>query len=195
MAQNNESIKVPFIKEALSNVSENSVLVLLNQKQLRPSVNSVITNLIEEKKKVIFVSTTDYTRFFEENSIPKDFFIIDVFPRDDDQKIDKTKIYSVQNPANLTDIQIGIERFSKNISGEVIIFFDSVNTLAIHNSPKSIAKFFYIFINKTSLQGNSLLLFVVKESISEETLGIIKQFCVKMYDYSGVFISSIELAH
>ena len=86
-----------------------------------------------------------------------------------------------------------MESVLKKNPEDVTIFFDSINSLAIHNSPKNIAKFFYIFINKTSLQKNSLLLFSVKDSMNENALDKIKQFSGKTFDYSNIFISSIEI--
>lgn len=191
---NDNSTKVPFLKEAMSNLKENSVLVVLNQKQLKPSINYVIENFLKEKEKTIFISTQGQETSFQIEK-QENFFVIDLYSREKNTQLDKNKFYFVQNPANLTDIQIGIEKFLKNNNNKSTIFFDSINSLTIHSSPKSISKFFYMFINKTSLQGNSLLLFIVKESINEEILQTIKQFCGKTYDYSKVFISSIELEH
>lgn len=187
----NLDMKTPFLKEAYSNLKKNSVLVILNQKQLKPSINSTIKNLVEDKKNTIIISTQNYTKYFDKE-IPKNIFIINV-SSEEKSKQNKDQVYTITNPADLTGIQIATENFLKKINGEVTIFFDSVNSLAIHNSPKNIAKFFYIYINKTSLQNNSLLLFVVKDSINESALEKIKQFCGKIYDYSNIFVSSIEI--
>lgn len=184
-------IQTPFLKEAINNLKKSSVLVLLNQKQLKPSISFVMKSFSEEKKPLIIISTQLNEYNFEEE-IPKNIFLVKI-TNEITKKQNKDQIFNIDNPSNLTGIQIATENFLKKNQGEVTIFFDSINALAIHNSPKNIAKFFYIFINKTSLQNNSLLLFAIKDSINEEALDKIKQFSTKTYDYSNIFISSIEL--
>jgi hypothetical protein len=183
-------VQTPFLKEAINNLEKNSVLVLLNQKQLKPSINFVLQNFFEEKKTLIFVSTQPYQNYFEKE-IPKNIFVINLTNKTNGEK--KDQIFNINNPSNLTGIQIAVESVLKKNPEDVTIFFDSINSLAIHNSPKNIAKFFYIFINKTSLQKNSLLLFSVKDSMNENALDKIKQFSGKTFDYSNIFISSIEI--
>lgn len=184
----------PFLKEALTNFKKNSTLVLLNQKQLKPSINFTLNTLVDEKIPVIFISTQNYQNFFQKE-IPENVFIVNVSNEKNLSYEKKEQVYNIDNPSNLTAIQIAIESFLKKNQKETLIFFDSINYLSIHTSQKNISRFFYIFINKTSLQNNSLILFAIKESINESILETIKQFCGKTFDYSKVFISSIELEH
>lgn len=184
----------PFLKEALTNFKKNSTLVLLNQKQLKPSINFTLNTLVDEKIPVIFISTQNYQNFFQKE-IPENVFIVNVSNEKNLSYEKKEQVYNIDNPSNLTAIQIAIETFLKKNQKETLIFFDSINYLSIHTSQKNISRFFYIFINKTSLQNHSLILFAIKESINESILETIKQFCGRTFDYSKVFISSIELEH
>ena len=72
MSGDTKVVQTPFLKEAINNLEKNSVLVLLNQKQLKPSINFVLQNFFEEKKTLIFVSTQPYQNYFEKE-IPKIF--------------------------------------------------------------------------------------------------------------------------
>jgi len=183
-----------FLKEGLSTINGNCTLIVLNQKQLRPSITFALKTIItDEKDPIILISASESgERVLKEVNSEK-LSIVDVFSREKTGINKENTIYQVDNPSNLTSIQIGIEKFSKKEEKEIIIF-DSISILSIYNSPQNIGKFFYLFSNKAKLQGNSILLFATKETISEEALDMIKQFCDKVFDYSGLFISSIELA-
>lgn len=50
MSGDTKVVQTPFLKEAINNLEKNSVLVLLNQKQLKPSINFVLQNFLKKKK-------------------------------------------------------------------------------------------------------------------------------------------------
>jgi archaellum biogenesis ATPase FlaH len=185
---------VSFLKEGLSTIKGNCTLILVNQKQLRPSIDfSIQTLLNDEKEPLILISASENGEVIAKQNTQGKFSIVDVFSREKNGFNKEKNVYFVDNPSNLTSIQIGIQKFSEKEEHRIIMF-DSVSILSIYNSPENIGRFFYLFSNKVKLKGDSIILFATKESISEESLEMIKQFCDKVFDYSELFISSIELA-
>jgi archaellum biogenesis ATPase FlaH len=94
----------------------------------------------------------------------------------------------------MTGVQIAIEKSEKQLLGEKIILFDSINALTIYQKKENIAKFFHMFNNKVRLEGKTAVIFAVKDSTDPELIEYLKEFADKTFDYSDLFISAIAMA-
>lgn len=181
-----------FLKEALINSTNNVTLIEVNQKQLKESITYCIKNFVETKETslILISASQESEQLFKTIKPQNNLFVVDIRSTG----LENTKnIFYTNNPSDLTKIQIGIEKFSAQIKGNKTIIFDSLNALSIQSDKRNVQKFFYLFNNKAKLNNTTLIILTAKDSTDEEVLDTIKQFCDKNYDYSDLFISSIEL--
>jgi len=184
-----------FLKEMLANIRGVNSLTILNQKQFASSVEHTLTKLTETNK-VIYISMTKSAEdIFATAKTKENIFVIDVFSRESTfaNGIDPQTIY-ISNPANLTRIQIAVNKALKKFPSAIILF-DSLGVLSVYTDEKLFQKFIYLFSNKMNLIRGSIIFFAVKGTINEEILSTVKQFCDKVYDFSELYIESVELAH
>lgn len=183
---------VSFLKEALNSAQNKNTLIELNSKQHKVAIPFTINELLENKQiQLVLVNTTQDISELQEQ-IGETFnkiLIVDTISEGNSSK----NIFYTNSPTDLTKIQIGIEKLSNDIKKPKIIIFDSLNNIAIHSDNKNAQRFFYLFNNKAKLEGNSVVILTIKESTDENTLETVKQFCDKIYDYTDLFVSSIEL--
>jgi SNF2 family DNA or RNA helicase len=114
-----------FLKEALINLDKNISLVVLNQKQLKSSIDFAIETILAQKKySIVFVSMSGPGEEILQK-VNKNYFgrivIIDAFSKDPNTYF--SSIISVNNASDLTNIQIAVERAEKKIPGEKVIIF------------------------------------------------------------------------
>ena len=184
-----------FLKEMLANIRGVNSLTILNQKQFLSSVENTLAKLVETNK-VIYISMTKSAEDIFAMTDQKDnLFVIDVFSRETifANDVEPNVIY-ISNPANLTSIQIAIDKALKKFPNAIILF-DSLGVLSVYSDEKLFQKFIYLFSNKMNLLGGSILFFAIKGSMNEEILSTVKQVCDKIYDFSELYITSVELAH
>ena len=194
---NSHMQNVFFMKEPLICADKNISFVMLNQRQLRSAIDfSINTILAKQKNGVILVSFSEKGEEIMDNinsGYAERLIIIDAFSTEDE--IPSTKnIIHISNPSDLTSVQISVEKAQKMLSGEKTILVDALNVLAIYNKKEILGKFLHLFSNKTRFQGNSSIIFTIKESTDQEIIDLMKEFSDKAYDYSDLFVSAIALA-
>lgn len=184
------------MKEPLVNLDKNISLVVLNQKQLKPSIDFTIDSILSQKRySVIFVSMSgpgeDVLGKVNKNYLGK-IVIIDAFSKDPNTYF--SSIIPVNNASDLTNIQIAIERAERKVTGEKVIIIDALNVMAIYNKKEVLGKFLHLFSNKTRLEENSSIIFTINESTDQKIIDLAKEFSDKVYDYSSTYVSTIALA-
>jgi hypothetical protein len=188
-------MQTSYLKEVWGEFRGINTLTVLNQKQFSDSINNTISKVIETNN-VIFISMTKSAEdVFAMTQEKEKLFVIDVFSRESSfaNGIESNIIY-ISNPANLTRIQIAVDKALKKFP-DAIILFDSLGVLSIYSDERLFQKFIYLFSNKMNLIGGSILFFAVKGTMDEEILSTLKQFCDKTYDYSELYVESVELAN
>ena len=182
-----------FLKEPISYADKNVSFVALNQKQLKSAIDFTTTTfLAQDQTNIILVSFTQNPNELIANMPQqwrKKLIIIDAFSKED-QKI--PQVLHIDNASDLTSIMIAVEKAQKNLTGKIVILFDSMNMLSIYNKKDTLGKFIHIFCNKTRLEEKTAILFTVKESTDEGVLELLSEFADKAYDFSSLFISAIS---
>ena len=181
--------KVPFMNEVITNVKDNVSLVILAQNQIKTSVDFLLEKLLHEQETIILVSFTSSAEDILTKYNNPNLFIIDAYSQ---KKIDSTNVISVNNSSNLTQIQIAIEKAKYKLEKKVIIIFDSLSVVAIYNTQKDLGKFIYLFSNKIKLIGDSAVYLTTIDTIEEEMLNLVKQFCDKNFDFSKIYVQEIN---
>ncbi len=182
--------KMNFLSEVISKKENNVSLILLNKNQLLNGTDYLLEKILtNEKDSIVLVS---YLQSGEE--ILKKFhsgklIIVDCFS---ENKKANEKVIFIKNPNSLTQLQISVEKAFEKLNSKGIVIIDSLSILSIYNSQKEIGKFIYYFTNKIKLGNNSGIYIATSDSVDEEVLDLAKQFCDKVYDFSKLFIQSIE---
>jgi len=188
---------VSFMKEVFANANQNVSLVLLNQKQFRPAANYLIEELLSAPtSSLVYVSLTENAEnVFSQvlDTAKKRLFIVDGVSTKPLQERSGPGAEYIDSPANLTGMQIGIERGIEALKGKRTVVIDSLGALAAYTPKKEFGKFLYLFTNKMKLDDKTLILIATTDSIDADTLDFAKQFSDKIYDFSALYISSIEL--
>jgi hypothetical protein len=182
-----------FMKIAIENADTKISLITLNQKQLSAALTQTITAFLAQKDtSIIFIVLTkegmDTANAFIEKK--QKIILIDAFSKEE-PKNDLT--YMINNPSDLTNIQIAIEKAEHSLPGKKIILFDALNVFSIYLKNEIIGKFIHRFANKILLEEKTAILFTIKESTDPDLLETLKEFPSKNYDFSSTFISEINL--
>lgn len=171
-----------FLKEVIVNTKNSVLLVLVNQKEQIKQTDFLLEKLLSEKKEpIVFVSLTRSSEEVLEKINNPNLIIIDGFS--ENKKINEKTIF-IGPECNLTKLQIGFEKAMEKTNEKIIIVIDSLNRIAVHNNPKDLSRFFYLFSNKIKLEGFSGIFFAQKNSLEQNSLEKIKSFSDKTFDYS-----------
>jgi KaiC/GvpD/RAD55 family RecA-like ATPase len=179
-----------YLKELVSRIDNNASFVMINKKVKSKALDYLIERLLMEKDdKVVFVSLTKNNEdILNKFNSPK-LIVVDCF---NDSKKNHEKTIHIGSHCSLTNLQIGVEKACERLKGEIIIVIDSVNMLGLYNNKTDLAKFIYLFSNKTKLEGHSSVLFGEKESLDDDTLEKIKGFSDNVFDYSTISDLTVE---
>lgn len=177
-----------FLKEVIANAQKNVSFVMLSTKQIKETLFGLIKEYSMKNKVIIVVSF--FTPISEIKSV---FGGQHIYFADCTQGKEKQEDNNVleTNPSDLTGIMVYIDSIDKNVPGEKIILFDSLNMMEVYNEQKKIGRFMHALSNKIRLRENTLILLDVKDSTENKTIELFKQFSDKIYDYSSLFISAI----
>jgi KaiC/GvpD/RAD55 family RecA-like ATPase len=188
---------VSFMKEVFANADRKVSLVILNQKQFRPAMDYTIKEFLSDiNSSLIYVSLTESTESVLQlapESMKKHLFVVDGVSGKPKKERSGPNTECIDSPANLTGMQIGIERAMEILPGRKVVVIDSLGALAAYTPKREFGKFLYLFTNKMKLDDKTLLLISTNDSIDASTLDLAKQFSDKIYDFSSLYVSSIEL--
>lgn len=153
----------------------------------REKNNLIIANLIKAfcKKGMpgIFVtlnkSAEDLAKVAQEQDIPCEaLFIVDAVSRKEAKYLENSEAVSyVESPQDLTEIEAEVADFITRMpDGEKFFILDSISTLLIYNSEKSVEKFVHK-LGERLRSSNFKSVFVVMEGTNQEILNVLSQFC------------------
>ena len=143
-----------------------------------------------DEKKIIIITTNKPANMFL-NDIGKkgikaqNIFIIDTISKylgakDMDQS---DNVLYLDDPANLTEIGITVKLSIEKIEGDKMLIFDSLTTLSLYNSSKSLIRFYNFFFELSRLNRIQTVLIALASDIDKDTLNQIKELVdeVKIY--------------
>ncbi len=117
---------------------------------------------------------------FGKESIDKDMVIfIDAITKTSGGKIDKRKdCLFIGSPENLSDISLSMDQAVRAVPSEnKFIFFDSLNTLLLYNSPPTVAKFVHFLSGKMRIWKVMGIIVSLEKESNKELLDELTQFC------------------
>ena len=188
-----------YLKELYSFAEGRNSLVLLNQKQLKYNLEEIAKHFTSEAgmKGMIISYSYPAEQFLSEpviQQIEKDrlVFMDVISDKKGSETMDGFKVINIENPANLTRLEMHLEKFLKENKIPKFVLFESISALSVYVDEKSLQKFIYYLNNKIGLEDATLIMLTVKDSTTEKTLSLSKQFSEKTYDFSEIFTSEVE---
>jgi len=178
------------IKEKLKGIPPKSIVMLetpLEEDQMR-----LVADFLKFRRsdKGIFVSSNRPTNDLVEKLLTYNFdlrealeadriFVIDLMSRSVGASEVKGSIY-VSSPSELSATQMAIEKAFERIdseAGKTWLLLDSISTLLVYNSPGALLQFLHFLIGRLRVLQFNGLIFTVGDSVEEEVLSTIRQFC------------------
>ena len=87
-------------------------------------------------------------------------------------------VYMVESPTMLENIMLKAEYLIKKGEGKpTVILLDSINALAIHNSPKILSEFVHIIINNMRAKNAYVVIFSIEGFSSDEISNMMNFVC------------------
>lgn len=125
----------------------------------------------------------------KENIDPETMIFIDAITKvsGGDAEKDGSCLY-LDGPENLTDFSISItEAVTALEFKDKFLFFDSINTLLIYNSPEAVLRFFHFLTSRIRQWQVKGLIIALDKRTEKATISQISQFCDKVIDMGEGF--------
>lgn len=131
-----------------------SVLVVSPIDKLQNSIDQACKDLVETGNPLLYVSLNKphdvVKQAFEKAGIDTSkIFFIDCLAKSSSQVSEQAYVVHIENPADLTSLEIAISEFLEKIEGEKSVVIDALATLLIYNSEELTIKFTKSVLEKT----------------------------------------------
>lgn len=148
------------------------------------TMKAVVEWANRKKKKIIYVTSTIPSSVIKQQLEAENVAIDNLYFVDCISFIvgstgeEKGNSVFIESPTMLENIMLRVETWIKQIgSKNVIVFLDSMNTLAMHNDEKALSEFSYYLINSLRVRGIMTLVLSIHEQTPEELDVILKLVC------------------
>ena len=146
---------ISLFKKEVKNLKDYLILITVNAKNYQKTNIGVIKFLInEEKTPGVYVTLNKpydiIERSLKNNNVDSRLVIfIDGATQTADKKNKRIKnCLFIGSPEKLSDISVAMDQAVKALPKEKFVFFDSINTLTIFNSPATVARFVHYLAGK-----------------------------------------------
>jgi hypothetical protein len=118
---------------------------------------------------------------YKENNINTNkMFFLDCISKNFNGHANANNVRYMENLSSLTDLSLSINERIKATNGSKFIFFDSINTMLIHNKPYVFARFVHCVLTLMRLNGIGGILISLKDLTNKEIRADIAQLCDKI---------------
>ena len=125
--------------------------------------------------------TETIVRILEENGVDtKDIYFIDCISRMSSKvgSVSAEKIAYIENPSSLEEISLYLERMLEKVpKKKKFVFIDSLSSLLIYNTEKSVKEFAHFMINRTRLMGYFGIILAIQKKEVDELVKTIAPMC------------------
>ncbi|MFA5357518.1 MAG: hypothetical protein WC308_01190 [archaeon] len=194
-----------FLKPMLAEAEERTALVELNKDQLKDAMKTIVTHYEKNRRKkgIIISLSAPIEQITEEDDFSmldkEQLILIDMCSgKKGKATVNGFKTFFIETPSDLTSLRIILENLLQKNENEKnekkFVLFDSISALSTYVERKVLDKFMYYLNNKISFEGDTGIFLSIKNPKVDEDIEIIKQFCSKFYDFSGVVTMEVEKA-
>ncbi len=164
------------------------ILCIVSARMYVQTILDILKSLADEKMEGIYVSinrTSDaMIELFEQRGIPVErISIVDCVSPMVGITPSKTKKFKLVDPGSLTDINIAIADFMKEVGAQSkFLFFDSLTTLMIYNTDIAVQKFSHILTAQMRAKGLTTVLASIEKEVGGHVLKTLCQFVDQTYE-------------
>ncbi|MFO8016002.1 MAG: ATPase domain-containing protein [Candidatus Woesearchaeota archaeon] len=177
-------IKVDY-KNKLKNLKEYVVLATVDSERYMATNLALVRHLTkEEGTPGVYVTLNrpyeTMKAVFEYSKIDTDMIIfIDAVTKTAGGKVEKTdNCLYIGNPENLSDISMAMDQAVRALPGkDKFVFFDSLNTLLLYNSLKTVARFVHFLASKMRVWGVKGIIISLEKEAHKELIDELNQYC------------------
>ena len=159
-----------------------TILYVLKPQNYFESVIDIFKSEIKEHSIIYVTMSKPYSHIlnlFKEAKLNTDnIFFIDCISAQVLKSTKKTppKCIFVESPQNITAIGIAISESVAQLTGEKLLFVDSLSTLLMYNEAKVVGKFSNFIINKMRAEDVNTSIFALESDADKDTIKTIETF-------------------
>jgi len=174
------------LNDALKNLPNNNIVYLETtpEKVFKLGLASVKIFSSRNDSGIIVSANRPYSNLvilYKENNIDIDkMFFLDCISKNFNGHAKADNVKFMDNLSALTDISLSINERIKATNGKKFIFFDSINTMLIHNKPYVFARFVHCVLTQMRLNSIGGILISLKDRTNREIRADIAQLCDKI---------------
>lgn len=180
-------IDVRKLEEELEGLPEDSIVLLETTAEKLFEISNLSLKLFCDKNDsgIVVSANRPYSNLlniYKKNNIDvSKMFILDCISKNlNGHKDDAKNVLFMENLSSLTDISLSIHEMMSNGNGRKFVFFDSINTMLIHNKPYVFARFVHNILTKMRLKGVGGVLIALEDRTNREIRAEIAQLCDKV---------------
>lgn len=180
-------IDIKKLEEEIKDLPEDSIILLETSAENLFETSNISLKLFSDRNDtgIVVSSNRPYSNLlniYKKNNIDvSKMFILDCVSKNlNGHKDDVKNVLFMENVSSLTDISLSIhDKISLN-NGRKFVFFDSINTMLIHNQPYVFARFVHSILTKMRLKGVGGVLIALEDKTNREIRAEIAQLCDKV---------------
>jgi hypothetical protein len=180
------AIKVELTTK-LKGVKDNAVILISSKSELHTQIVSNMLDLLVNKKEMggVYLSITKPHEFILTTMSlggvsTKNVFFIDCISlmAGKIQHERMTNVVFVENPSSLEEVSMYLDKMLSRVqSPKKFIFLDSLSSLLIYNSDKSVKEFAHFLINKIRLENIAGVILNIEKKEAEDIVRTLRPMC------------------
>jgi archaellum biogenesis ATPase FlaH len=171
---------------ALPAIADNTVLLVSVKSKDHSSAVSGLLNLLVNQRGMggVYLTITRPYAFvlsaMDKASIPSEnvYFIDCVSQMAGQHKSGLERVVFIENPSSLEEVTMYLDRMLDKVAGDrKFLFLDSLSSLLIYNSDKSVREFAHFLINKVRLMGIASVVLSIEKKEAEDMVNTMVPMC------------------
>ena len=175
------------LEEELSNFPDDTIFLVETSAENFSEISTASVKFLSNKNDagIVISANRPYSNLlniYKQNDIDVNkMFILDCISKNlNGHNNGIENVQFIENLSALTDLSLSINERINTTEGKKFIFFDSINTMLIHNKPYVFARFVHSILTKMRLNGVGGLLISLEEETNKEIRAEIAQLCDKV---------------
>ena len=152
-----------------------TILFIIDPEHYFDSIVKIFRTFVKGRRVVYVTTNKPYSHmaemFRKEKVNSSNVFFLDCISRQVGERGEEPEncVY-IDSPQNLTAISIAISQAVEHLTGEKILFLDSLSTLLIYHDANTIGRFSNFLVNKMRLCGVDTVMLALEADMGKEVL-------------------------
>ena len=177
------------IADEFEDIAQGGVVVVSSKSKHHMDAVATLLNILVNERGMggVYISLTRPYEYIvkaldKAETKSSDIYFIDCISQMAGKVPDKTdkNIVFVENPSSLEEVTMYLDRMLSRVTAEKhFLFLDSLSSLLIYNTPKSVKEFTHFIINKMRLEGITGVILSIEKKEANELLETLTPMCDK----------------